>query len=42
MTLENVKNMSLVEWMEGGRRSYMLMLSKWVMTNRMECKWKPL
>ena len=39
---ENVKHMLLVEWMEGERISYMLMLNKWVTRNRMERKWKPM
>ena len=42
MTVENVKHMLLVEWMEGERRSYMLMLNKWAIRNGMERKWKPL
>jgi hypothetical protein len=42
--LENIKQKFMVEWMGSERRRayIILMLIKWGLTNRMECKWKPL
>jgi preprotein translocase subunit SecG len=43
ITLENIKQTFLVEWVGGERRTYKIfVLNKWGMTNRMEGKWKPL